>query len=94
MIKIQLDPIRFLGPKDETNFFSWLESILSFTRFEGEGKKMYAFFDADALTPYAFLELIRLFTRYKIDRKRLISVLNIFPEEIKQKYLNEGTEWH
>ena len=93
-LELRLDPVVFHGDRDENNFFGWLESIPGFQGFVGRGEEMLVFFDQSLFTPHSFLELLRFFMRYRIDRGRLVPLLSSLPEAERSKYADPESPWH
>lgn len=76
MIEVRASSVRFYSPMDEDAFFDWLGKIQSIKEVYGEDRDIVLSFSGDEVSDADLHELIAVFRRYDIDKRRLRSLVN------------------
>jgi hypothetical protein len=69
-------PMSYWSPRDETAFFSWLQSIPGVVSARGIGRELHISLRSKRLSAEALRELIALYKRYGGNSSELATFLN------------------
>ena len=90
-VELQAVEVRFFSAGDESAFFGWLRSLPCVERFEGRGRTLHIWVNANCVDEDALRELLALFHRYGVDLAQLAAFDR---DDFAEWFHRENAYWH